>query len=791
MVPVAPMEQTKQRSLRMRSGELLTAVSPRKTPTDLVCDLRPDVYSPQLMVLMLTYLSFAVVESYITHIRILEDGAYQSSPPPPNASTDQKKPRVIIVAVRKSGRVRMHKARENGNGSFSIGKTWPLDDLTAVESFNGSTPNSPEEELRKQWAGGVGFIATIGKPYYWQANTPKEKQFFIGSLIKIYMKYTGGKSPELIGFDDQEKEQLLGKTSVQPRPQALNKPAQPSSTLATSPSNTVRNAEGRPAPPRQATESREPQARADVNAPLHPKDLAPRQRSGPDQKPHYKTATTPNVTRPPTSSSRMQLPREDSETESAATLATGQQQTPQILRKLTADGLNQESSPGRDDGGLPPRSRGGLNGTANAPGRFPDQIGTPVSQRTLTPDNVGGSRQATPLDAIPVTSPGNPPPERRRPPLQVSSERSLSHENSSDNMVPAPLATPSSQREFVRLPARSTDRPEAPQPLRVNTPSSTNFGTQGDQPETATMKSPNATKDVNITESTQPDQTIEDSSQLPINVQTAKVPKEPLENERPGLGLMIKKKSRADVASAFRKAASAASVANAFKPRVGGAAERLREQQAKSPEGPDGITGVVPAPSQMRSVSNDSSRRKPSDQLVSEEAIPPIAEGPLPEVKITVASSDKIDAEQTLPKSIPKQATPQKKPRDIKRPKPTSEETQKQLLSLGIESTILDDRGVNFATLLDDFGWMGDGIHSKGIDQMNDEIDRELNQAQIGGWLSRFEEEDDRIDAIRRGLDVSIAECEELDGLLTLYGVELGVGASTFYGDLFADSFRR
>ncbi|KFY08370.1 hypothetical protein V492_06291 [Pseudogymnoascus sp. VKM F-4246] len=663
----------------------------------------------------------SLAESYITHIRILEDGNYQSSPPPPNASTDQKKPRVIIVAVRKSGRVRMHKARENGNGTFSIGKTWPLDDLTAVESFSGSAPTTNEGEIRKQWAGGVGFIATIGKPYYWQANTPKEKQFFIGSLVKIYMKYTGGKAPELIGFDDQEKDQLLGRPSTQARPPALNKPGQQSQ------------------PPR----------------------LVPRQR------PPGQDGPSPDTTgRPPTSNSRMQLPREDSETESSTSRSIGQQQAPQRLRKLTGDSQSQEASTGRD-GGLPPRSRGGLNGTANVPGRFPDRTVTPVSQRTLTPDNASVPRQATPVDDLPIA--GKTPPERRRPPLQISSDRSLSHDASGDNMVPAPLATPSSQREFVRPPARSTDRPEAPQPLRVISPSSTSFGAQGDRPGTSSK--PLNTPNDNITEP----RTIEESSQAPTTEATPEVPKEPLVDERPGLGPMIKKKSRADVASAFRKAATAANVANSFKPRAGGAAERLREQEAKSPEGPDGITGVVPAPAKVRSVSNDSSRRKPSDHLVSEEAIPPIADGPLPEVKITGAPTDKADAdaEQTPPKSIPKQASPQKKPRDIKRPKPT-EETQKQLLSLGIESSILDDRGATFATLLDDFGWMGDGIHSKSIDQMNDEVDRELNQAQIGGWLSRFEEEDDRIDAIRRGLDISIAECEELDGLLTLYGVELG-----------------
>jgi hypothetical protein len=153
---------------------------------------------------------YTVLESYITHIRVIEDAMFPASPPPPNANPASKKPRLIIVAVRKSGRVRMHKARENPNGTFSIGKTWMLDELNSVRSFSGAIPRSAEEEQQKQWAGGAGFIVTMGKPYYWQANTQKEKQFFIASLVKIYTKYTGGKTPQLDGFDQREMDQLLG-----------------------------------------------------------------------------------------------------------------------------------------------------------------------------------------------------------------------------------------------------------------------------------------------------------------------------------------------------------------------------------------------------------------------------------------------------------------------------------------------------------------------------------------------------------------------------------------------------
>ncbi|KAK5156759.1 hypothetical protein LTS14_004972 [Recurvomyces mirabilis] len=153
-----------------------------------------------------------LAESYITHIRIIEDAQHPSSPPPPESAENNKKPRLIIIAVRSTGRVRMHKARENNNGSFSIGKTWNLEELSAIETYGSANvpAQSEKEAQQKQWAGSVGFTVTITKPYYWQAGTSKEKDFFIASAVKIYRKYTKGLVPELKGLDEREKATMLG-----------------------------------------------------------------------------------------------------------------------------------------------------------------------------------------------------------------------------------------------------------------------------------------------------------------------------------------------------------------------------------------------------------------------------------------------------------------------------------------------------------------------------------------------------------------------------------------------------
>jgi hypothetical protein len=70
---------------------------------------------------------------------------------------------------------------------------------------------------------------------------------------------------------------------------------------------------------------------------------------------------------------------------------------------------------------------------------------------------------------------------------------------------------------------------------------------------------------------------------------------------------------------------------------------------------------------------------------------------------------------------------------------------------------------------------VGEGVRTKNIDQMKDEAERKLNSIQAGGWLKMLEEEDERIEAIKQGLDKCMEECDELDGLLTLYSVEMSV----------------
>ena len=271
--------------------------------------------------------------------------------------------------------------------------------------------------------------------------------------------------------------------------------------------------------------------------------------------------------------------------------------------------------------------------------------------------------------------------------------------------------------------------------------------------------------------------------------QTPEPPPEP-EESRPGLGPMIRsKRSKGDLAGTLWRAANAAA---AFKPRPGGAGERLRlaaeaaakaEKEEKEKEGPDGITGVVPAPP-----------RPPSRGKRDETPERPKSSGRssvVPEVKVTVPNSSRpgslqvaLPEAQQQPKQEPaKEVTPEpeqesnKEPaKDESRPSVSTGNDAKYLQSLGIDSNILDERSQEFGKWLDYFGWVpGDQMRTRNVEEMKFDLDRELNKAQAGGWLARFREEDERVDAIKRGIDLAITECEELDNLLTLYSVELSV----------------
>jgi hypothetical protein len=246
---------------------------------------------------------------------------------------------------------------------------------------------------------------------------------------------------------------------------------------------------------------------------------------------------------------------------------------------------------------------------------------------------------------------------------------------------------------------------------------------------------------------------------------------------RPGLGRMFgnNKKTTRDL---FQKAASAYT---AFKPRAGGAVARLKAMDTKSHGEPDGITGVVPAPPKRTDTeeSKGSLQTSPVDRKAVQPA--PLAtavKDTVPDVTVTSPiSTDKgagdgqqgakavLTAQQQKAKLAEEEAARRRKRR--------SAQQAKYLSILGVDATLFEGRGLDFETVLDDFGWTNPELSQKNIDQLEADVRREISRVEAGSWLGHLEQTDERVEAVEKLLDQAIAEVDELEGLLTLYSVEL------------------
>lgn len=751
-----------------------------------------------------------VSESYITHIRIEEDAAYPSSPPPASSPLDNKKQRVIIVAVRKSGRVRMHKARENANGSFSIGKTWVLDDLTVIESYTNAAPKNADEQQNKQRAGSVGFMVTVQKPYYWQAATAKEKEFFIFSLIKIFKKYTGGRLPELLGFSSQEIEQLGGLPSGPPGQQSRVPP------IPQVAAGRVTGQEGPPArdpythggPPdvrfdgpltdqsrerrRRPSQERPSQERGQQSAPTQERIL-------PSGAPQDKNLRLANIT-----TDRMYVPGAYPSSESV----NRQDQHPQLKNKRSAspgepatlaraldfrgrNGSHTESLDATDPSGnlrgrqpsnerlqptgsVPPALRAGFS-PPQRPEAFDPPAPRPTSPAFRRPEEL--PPMATQDTSLP-SSLNIEDPRSMKPPLL--SNRSYR----SDRSAPA-VGNPSTNGDAhagsVSGRVREKGIEDSPS---LSQSESSGRRSEDTRPTTSSSQAPpiiSTAAQESITEVVTGGKDSSQKASTASITPTATPPPSdaPTESEshRPGLGPMIKKKSTREIASTFRRAATAA---NAFKPRTGGAVEKLKDENAS---GGDGITGVFQAPSLSRGVSQDDSQPAATTQSDLLRPSTPVTLEEVPGVQPVQSPSKKATNKPVaiLPDMAPKGVSPEKlpvaqeKPQDERRKRRRSDHSARYAKSLGINASLLEGRTFEIEDILTDFGWENNHSDKVTFEDLQMGIRKELSHVEAGSWLGTVENNDDRIAAVGEMMDRVMAECEELDCLLTLYNVELGV----------------
>lgn len=257
------------------------------------------------------------------------------------------------------------------------------------------------------------------------------------------------------------------------------------------------------------------------------------------------------------------------------------------------------------------------------------------------------------------------------------------------------------------------------------------------------------------------------------------------------------KMGKAGAASAFRKLATAAGAfkaPGAFVPRAGGAAAKRLNQEEKKSDEPDGISAVfVP----QRHAPKEDVKEKPVDEVkantdrsskdtlsIQTEVVPEVkVSAPLSPTPVTLQDEGPTIKERAASPNVEDEmpmVKPQSEP-EVRRKRRRSNQQMKNISRLGIDPNMLDERGLEFETMLSEFGWGSSELAAKNIESLESDIKREIARVEAGSWLNHLEQKDDRVEAVEKLLDRAIAECDELEGLLTLYNVELSVSCCPNY----------
>lgn len=85
---------------------------------------------------------------------------------------------------------------------------------------------------------------------------------------------------------------------------------------------------------------------------------------------------------------------------------------------------------------------------------------------------------------------------------------------------------------------------------------------------------------------------------------------------------------------------------------------------------------------------------------------------------------------------------------------------------------------MNFEDHLTRFGWERNFLQRKKFDTMQTSMRKEVGKIEAGTWLGPSDHRDIRVDEFEKSLDKAIEAVDEMDGLLTLYSVELSVSTS-------------
>ncbi|KAF5384820.1 hypothetical protein D9615_001378 [Tricholomella constricta] len=118
-------------------------------------------------------------ETYVSHVKIWEDAGPEGG---------GRKPRYILLSQANNGSGFIHKSKLNTNGTFSVGKTWRLPELRAVQVVNP-----------------LSFNITLSRTYRWQTENQVDQTKFLEALIQLFHTVAPGSSLQLEGFPETQQ----------------------------------------------------------------------------------------------------------------------------------------------------------------------------------------------------------------------------------------------------------------------------------------------------------------------------------------------------------------------------------------------------------------------------------------------------------------------------------------------------------------------------------------------------------------------------------------------------------
>lgn len=86
----------------------------------------------------------------------------------------------------------IHKSKLNTNGSFSVGKTWRLPELRAVQVVNVCRFSDLCITAKYISNKPLAFNITLSRTYRWQTENPTEQSTFLEALVRLFRTVTAG-----------------------------------------------------------------------------------------------------------------------------------------------------------------------------------------------------------------------------------------------------------------------------------------------------------------------------------------------------------------------------------------------------------------------------------------------------------------------------------------------------------------------------------------------------------------------------------------------------------------------